>query len=74
MVKRFIIKTDFNDDLLSVYDTSTMMYIVHFTLDDKSSADNTCDYLNSLASELEHAEKKINNLKHYIGKDKHDVI
>ena len=23
-------KTDFNDDLLSVYDNETMMYIVHF--------------------------------------------
>ena len=74
MVKRFVVKTDFNDDLLSVYDNDTMMYIVHFTLDDKSSADDTCDYLNSLASELENAEKKINDLKQYIGKDKHSVM
>lgn len=74
MVKRFVVKTDFNDDLLSVYDTSTMIYIVHFPLDDKSSADDTCGYLNSLASELENAEKKINDLKQYIGKDKHDVV
>ena len=74
MVKRFVVKTDFNDDLLSVYDTSTMMYIVHFPLDYNSSADDTCDYLNSLASELENAEKKINDLKQYIGKDKHDVM
>ena len=74
MVKRFVVKTDFNDDLLSVYDTGTMMYIVHFHLDDKSSADDTCDYLNSLASELENAEKEINDLKEYMGKDKHDVM
>ena len=74
MVKRFVVKTDFNDDLLSVYDNDTMMYIVHFPLDDKSSADDTCDYLNSLASELENAEKKINDLKQYIGKDKHSVM
>ena len=74
MVKRFVVKTDFNDDLLSVYDNETMMYIVHFPLDDKSSADDTCDYLNSLTSELENAEKKINDLKQYIGKDKHSVM
>lgn len=74
MVKRFIIKTDFDESLLSVYDNDTMMYIVHFHLDDKSSADDTCDYLNSLASELENAEKKINDLKQYIGKDKHSVM
>lgn len=61
-------------DLISVYDSETMMYTGLFTREDLGDCERVCGLLNSLDDELKHADGELATLREYMGRSKHDLM
>ena len=70
----FVVK-DYGEDLIAVYGVESMSYycICEDIEETRHLLDEICFHWNSLDDEVKHYEKQLDELKSYLGRDKHEL-